>query len=214
MNKKIDIYEKLKELFNLAKTVEKFEDAYLSDGSCLRGDFKLGGKLQLVSSDGNLTDVADGEYTLQDGRKVVVKEGVVDSISDVIKAADIATQEAALKDPSKKEGVAKTDEITKDGIKQTLATDAPVEQTAKENDIESMLPQIVADLADRVGALEAALASAKESNTEMSATIAKLSKEPAAEPIKRTTTADTFSSSTDKKNDFYSKLEELRSFRK
>lgn len=196
---KNEIYEKLKELFNLTKTVEKFEDAYLSDGSCLRGDLKVGGKLQLVSSDGNVTEVTDGEYELKDGRKVVIKQGVVDSINEAPVASETTEEPMAVEAPAE--------------IAPAATEVAPIEDTPTIDEVESMLPQIVADLADRVGALEAALASAKTANEAMSATIAKLSKEPAAEPIKRTATADSFSS-TEIKDDYFSKISELSRFRK
>lgn len=195
-NKKKDIYEKLKELFSLATAPkveaiieEKFEDVKLKDGSSLRGDLKAGSKLSLVGADGTVSDAPDGEHELEDGRKVVIKEGVVDSIADAV------IEEAPVKEDVKVE-------------------DAPVVEpeveTPADTEVEDMLPQIVADLAARLGAVEAALGEYKTANTEMAKQLEKFAKQPATEPIKRTAVADSYIT---KNNNILSKIGELSSLR-
>lgn len=201
MSNKNDIYTKLKELFNLTKVSEKFEDVTLKDGSCLRGDLIPGAKLQLVSVDGTVSDAADGEYELSDGRKLSIKSGVVDSISDAqvaTTAPDTSVPDATVPvvtptDEPMATDIPVTDPSTTDG-----ASDAPHDE-----EIESMLPQIVADLATRVGALEKALGDAKAQNMEMATQLAKFSKEPAATTIKRTQAEESFSSAEVNENKFF-----------
>lgn len=202
MSKKVEIYEKLKELFNLAKesetTVEvKFEDVKLKDGSMLRGDLKLGSKMQIVAADGTISDAADSEYELEDGRKLTIKSGVIDNITEVAPATEAPATP--------------TDEPMA-----AAAPEAPVAEVAPEApaeaEMDGMLPTIVADLASRVAALEAALGDANKLNADMSAVIEKMSKEPGAPAIIRTSVAENFS--TDKKEDYFTKIESLSSYRK
>lgn len=189
---KIEIYNKLVELFNLTKVEEKFEDNKLKDGSIIRGDLQAGAVLNLIAEDGTMSVLPDGECELADGRKIVIKDGVVDSILDAV--TEVMVDETVV--PSADVTVAPTD------------TETPAEDA-----VESMLPQIVADLADRIGALEEALSKMTMANTEMSETITKLAAQPAAEPIKRTTVGDAFSM-VQTKEDYFSKLEAMSSYRK
>ena len=186
--KKNDILAKLKELFELTKK-EKFADVKLQDGSILRidGDLVVGGKVSLISTDGAITPAPEGDLTLEDGSTITVKSGVIDVITpaapavDALPAVDAATNTAGL--------APAVDETKKKPISPLAAADAPVvtpETPAVEGTEASnmdMIAQVCADLSARVGALEAALGTAKAENTQMKSDLAKFNAAPAATPI-------------------------------
>jgi hypothetical protein len=211
MTKKETIYQKLKELFSL--TAEKFDDATLKDGSILRGDMKPGAKMQLVSADGTVNDAPDSEYECADGTKISIKGGVIDTITPAVAAVDgtpamaDATEVKPVDEPMAKETKIPAI-IEKNEADATPAVETPAADTDSEMD--GMLPQIVADLADRVGALEKALGDAKMANMEMSKQLEKFAKEPAAKPIVRTQ-SQKFERET--KKDFMNNIEALKVFR-
>ena len=178
MNSKNEIMAKLKELFELTKKV-KFADTKLQDGSIIRteGDIVMGTKVSLISEDGSITDVPDGDHTLEDGSIITVKSGVIDAIKPAAAPALDTPVDAAVNVKAPETEI-KTDLPTQ------TAPAAPAANPATEPDADepaegfdwNMIAEILTDLANRVGALESAAGVAK---MEMEA----FKKAPAATPV-------------------------------
>ena len=158
----------LKELFAVIK--QKFADAELKDGTCLRseGELTTGSKVTLITADGAAMEATDGEYELKDGTVVTIKSGVIDSITD--SSNPTPTDEPMVKIPKP----SKDDNDT-----------ANVIQDAATPDSDDMLAQVIQDLTDRVAALEAAIGAQVAQSAEMSKTVEKFAAAPGAEPIKK-----------------------------
>ena len=70
-----------------------FEDVKDATGNLIRIEkYEVGGKVNLISTDGSLVELPDGEYTLEDGRAFNVTGGTIATITADAKAPD-ATEE-------------------------------------------------------------------------------------------------------------------------
>lgn len=178
----------LKELF-LASKREIFTDASLQDGSIIRTDddmLKVGSKVTLVSQDGTATPVADGSYTLEDGSILVVKSGVIDSITpaaagtDAPAPADTTGANPTSDEPASMDAVpTPVDGITPEQDAEQPAPSAP----AADSDDVSQLIEIIKNLTDRVSALEEKVAGTKMAVEKMSAAPAAKPFNEAAKPL-------------------------------
>jgi len=105
------ISEKINELFkkyklNLKAEEVKFLDATLEDGTIISTDAEMweaGVNVYILNDEGEKIPVPVGEYTLEDGKKVVILEdGILDSLveveEEVVEASeDTFTKEEAMK---------------------------------------------------------------------------------------------------------------------
>jgi hypothetical protein len=169
---------KFKEIKNLMKkyfTETKFTDIDVKDGSKIQieeDEIATGVAVTVLDENGNSTPAPDGSVELADGRTIVIKGGLVDSISEA-PAAD-----AAGDSPEDPANVAPADEAQ--------AADAPVSGGAE------------ADVSTRLDALEAAVAqileivqgAANVEKTAMSAQTALEDSAPAVPAIKDSPLSD------------------------
>src|ERR1035437_3971848 len=81
----VDFKSALKNLFKFTEEM-KYQDIPLKDGSKLSiadgAELATGVEIYLIDEQGNQTPAEDGSVDLADGRTIVIKAGVVDSISD------------------------------------------------------------------------------------------------------------------------------------
>ena len=163
---KNEIVNKLKELFALTQV--KFLDCVLQDGSILRTEdeeLKQGSAVTLVSSDGSTADAQDGEYTLKDGSKAVIKSGIIDSITPAAPAAPTSDAAETVAD----------------------AKDAPEAPATDENaggNLE-MITNILQDLVSRIENIEKKLSESSQSTAAMKSQVEKFMKEPVGKPINK-----------------------------
>ena len=180
MKKEKTIKALLAEIFALTKK-ESFLDAKLQDGTIIRTDddmFKTGSKVSLLSEDGTISPVVDGDYHLEDGSLLTIKSGVVEVI--VPPAADAnapAVDDTTAANPTVDAPAGMSTEPTP--VPAMDATTAPAETPAEESTETSdmaTLVEIVKNLTERVSALEEKLSSTKMAVEKMSAL-------PAAKPF-------------------------------
>lgn len=166
--------ELLRQLFAISKKFSFF-DAKIKDGTLLRTPdeaLKQGSAVKLVGKDGVEIEVADGDYTTEDGSIVTVKSGVVDSINmpKAEAAAEMATTTnnvAEVKQADEKVACAEP----------TTEPDAVDAGPAESTELDpKMLLETIKNLVDRVAALEANI-----SDTSMA--VEKMSAAPASEPF-------------------------------
>jgi len=116
--------ELLKALTNLKS--EKFEGVYTSDQLNI-SDRVVGGKVELINTDGSLSVAPDGDYELEDGFKFTVKDGVIASIEGEEKPEELAeenpTEDKPADEPAPDENKAAIEELQKE----TAAIKAEVE---------------------------------------------------------------------------------------
>jgi len=116
MDVKYEALKLLKQLF----TKSNFADAKLTDGTIVSAEaFEPGQDLFILDEAGEKTPAPDGEHTLEDGSKVVVKDGKIESITkseveDGIEEEVQITEEMAIEvevEPYVEEVPEKKDEI-------------------------------------------------------------------------------------------------------
>ena len=168
---KNEIINKLKELFALTQI--KFLDTTLQDGKTIirtpDATIVAGSAVTLVGADGTESDVADGEYTLQDGTKIVIKSGVVDSITPT--APEAPTSDADMekvKNPS--------DHVMDDAKPATPAA-------ADESATSDMITQVLQNICDRLDNIEKSLQANSKSTAAMKSELEAFKKEPGAKPF-------------------------------
>lgn len=127
----------------------------LENGTVIEAESFENGKEVFIVTEDDRVPMPVGEYTLEDGRSVVVKEeGLIDSISE-------ATEE-----------VEEEVETSKDDVKaEDLATDYPSKEEF--NELKSMVEEMKTNLSEVLGSQKEEI---KRLETELSA-------EPAAQPI-------------------------------
>ena len=77
-----NMLKKIKELLNIEAQVEevKLEQATLENGTVIESNFEVGSEVFIVTEDEKVV-LPSGEYTLEDGEKLIVKEeGIIASI--------------------------------------------------------------------------------------------------------------------------------------
>ncbi len=178
MKKEKTIKALLAELFLLTKK-ESFLDAKLSDGSIIRTDddtFKTGSKVSLISEDGSVTPVVDGDYTLEDGSKITCKAGVIESI---VPPTPTTTPDASTADATGVNPVIDAPAVMTDATAPVMApVETPAVESTEDSDMATLI-EIIKNLTDRVSALEE-----KISSTNMA--VEKMSSAPAAKPFTST----------------------------
>jgi hypothetical protein len=171
------IKEKLAELFMLVKK-ESFLDAKAQDGSILRTAdeaFKTGSQVVLISEDGTSAPAADGSYVLVDGSTLVIKSGVVETITPASPDATATPAPATTSaNPTTDAPAAMADATAPDAS-------APSAAPADGTDMDSLI-SIIQNLVERVSALEAST-----SDTAMS--VEKMAAAPAAAAFNSNTPA-------------------------
>lgn len=77
-------------LFGEDKVTEKFEEVSLSDDSKIQVEptIEVGAVVSVVDSEGVVTPLPDETYELSDKRKIIVKDGKIESIDDVQEEAE------------------------------------------------------------------------------------------------------------------------------
>jgi hypothetical protein len=127
----------------------------LENGTVIEAESFEGGKEVFIVTEDDRVPMPIGEYTLEDGRSVVVKEeGLIDSISE-------ATEEVEEEVETSKEDVKAED----------LATDYPSKEEF--NELKSMVEEMKTNLSEVLGSQKEEI---EKLETELSA-------EPAAQPI-------------------------------
>lgn len=118
-------------------------------------ELKIGDSVHSIDENGNDIEVADGTYTTEDKKQIIVKDGKVEDIVDV--EAEVATDEPAAEEEP-----------------QENADEEPAEEPAAEDE------PATDDKDARIAELEARVAELEAENEELKARIAELEKEPAA----------------------------------
>lgn len=180
-NKQNDIMKKLRELFELTK--KKFADVKAQDGSILRvdGDVAVGSKVCIISEDGAITEIPDGDHTLEDGTVLTVKSGVIENITPA--EEEMTTDTSGLKPAVDEVGKKKKVDTKKDETTgSTMSVNVVDPEIEPQNFDWDMIAEIITDLSNRVSALEQALGSTQAENTDLKKQFAAFKKAPAAEP--------------------------------
>jgi len=154
-NKGKNMFEKL--IQNFKDVIQKFEnetikflDTKLEDGTLIRIDESTM-EVSKIETDGSLTKLSDGNYTLEDGTQFTVKDGIK---SELVKQEDIVTLEDGTlikidetKVPRKEDGSILADgEYTLiDGTKFTvlnkviqIASETPIQESENTNNFEKI----------------------------------------------------------------------------
>ena len=93
-----------KKFLALARLIMKFSEVKTDKGSLiLEGELALDAPVQIEDADGNVVAAPDDNYTLEDGRVVVVKDGKVAEIKDA--PVEEETVEEALEEVTTEEPV-------------------------------------------------------------------------------------------------------------
>ena len=131
----------------------------LENGTVIEAEEFSAGKEVFIVTEEDRVAMPVGEYTLEDGRSVVVKEeGIIDSISE-------ATEEVV-------EEEAEVEASTEDVKSEDLATDYPTKEEF--NELKQMVEKLTTNLSEVIGAKEEEIAKLET----------QLSEQPAVEPVK------------------------------
>ena len=144
----------------LGLTEVKFEDVKDNQGNIIRiEDFVVGGKAQLISTDGTLIDLTDGEYTLEDGRTFTIQNGVIASIANDVKADP--TTPAEKVQPVAQDAAAPVADAT------ATPADSTITDSATTNTTSATTSGDTSDLEARVATLEDAVQQLMDYITQM-----------------------------------------------
>lgn len=119
-------------------------------------DIKVGDAVKGIDEEGNDIEVADGDYTTEDGKVIVVTEG---KVAEIKEAEEMPTEEPVEKPTEEEKPVEAEDKPTEE----------PTEPVEDEKDA-------------KIKALEEEIASKNKEIEELKAKIAELENEPAAKP--------------------------------
>lgn len=121
----------------LARLILKFSEVKTDKGSLiLEGELELDAPVQIEDADGNVVAAPDGDYTLEDGRVVVVKDGKVAEIKDAPVEEETVEEVLEEVEPTKDEKDLKIEEL--EGLLKDR--DAVIEElTAKIKELEDKL---------------------------------------------------------------------------
>lgn len=152
MDVKMEALKLLKQLF----TKQTFADAKLTDGTIVSAEaFEPGQDLFIIDEAGEKLVAPDGEHTLEDGTKVIVKEG---KIAELIK---LETED----------GVEEKVDITED-MAVEVEIEPYVEEVPEKEDEIKILKAMVDELMGKVVAIEEEMGKMKMSSQEADKTIA------------------------------------------
>jgi hypothetical protein len=149
MDVKYEALKLLKQLF----TKSNFADAKLNDGTIVSAEaFEPGQDLFIIDEAGERIVAPDGEHTLEDGTKVIVKEG---KIAELIK---LETE--------------KEEEIKEEEMAVEVEVEPYVEEVPEKEDEIKILKAMVDELMGKVTAIEEEMGKIKMSSDEANRTIA------------------------------------------
>lgn len=160
-NKKMSKIQKLKDL--LQEILVEFSSVKTKDGV----------ELEIAADEvveGIAIKAEDGEYELEDGRKITVSDGVITSVADAEveepKEDEEPKEEEAVEEPKKEESGEL--EVTEEGIVEVEPKEEEIVEEPKEEEVVEVTPEVVEEikeeenikaevdaLASKVGALEA-----------------------------------------------------------
>lgn len=153
--------------------MQKFMDYTLKDGTKIRvpEDIAQGSTIMVIADDGNEMTAPDGEHMLEDGRVIIVKDGIISEVKEVSgEMAEDAVDPAAdpAKPPTPSAAPAMSPEVEKYVTEQMAG-------------IKTELTQAIAGLMEKISALEAGkteIEKVKEENEKMAAQMKKFSEIP------------------------------------
>jgi hypothetical protein len=111
--------------------VEMMAEGALADGTMIyspAAEWAEGVEIFVMDADGNPSPLADGEYTLDNGKKIVVASGVIASIEDVVVEAPVA---------------------------ETPVAQAEAVETYSKEQVEGLLKNVIAEFEAKLSAAEA-----------------------------------------------------------
>jgi len=150
MNTKEKLNSTVKEIIGVYKqlfTKIEFADAKLKDGTIVSAQsFEPGQDLFIIDESGSRIPAPDGEHILEDGSKVIVKDGKIESLTK------LETEDAATKTPEDETEDAATK--TPEDETEDAATKTPEDETEVEDGSLEELKQIIIDLVNRVNSME------------------------------------------------------------
>jgi hypothetical protein len=152
MDVKMEALKLLKQLF----TKTNFADAKLEDGTIVSAEaFEPGQDLFIIDESGNRIPAPDGEHTLEDGSKVVTKDGKIESLTK-IETEDGLEEEVKIEE------------------KMAIETELEpyVDEVDEEEDQIAMLKTMCEEMMGKINSMEQEMAKMKMSSDESNQVIA------------------------------------------
>ena len=150
MNTKEKLNSAVKEIIGAYKqlfTKIEFADAKLKDGTIVSAEaFEPGQDLFIIDEAGSRIPAPDGEHTLEDGSKVIVKDGKIESLTK------LETEDGIEEDVKIEENMAEEGETPAE-----VEIETPEDETEVEDGSLEELKQIIIDLVNRVNSMEMVL---------------------------------------------------------
>ena len=198
MNK---ILEKIGQILGITEETTselQFEDCKDASGNIIRIEkYEVGGKAELISTDGTLIPLTDGEYTLEDGRSFTVTGGVISGISQDVKTPE--TPEGTVQPIANSEGTNTVDSVKPEDKPADVAPEGDMPEgdmpamEARVAAIEATLAEVCSNMETMMSYLETMASSTKEfkevkkqlekEKEELNKTISDLEKQPAGDPV-------------------------------
>jgi len=148
MDVKYEALKLLKQLF----TKQNFADAKLVDGTIVSADaFEPGNDLFILDEAGERVAAPDGEHTLEDGTKVVVKEGKIETIVKAEESGEMPKEEEMAVE---------------------VEVEPYIEEVPEKEKEIAVLKQMVDELMEKMKVMEEEMGKMKMSSNETSKTIA------------------------------------------
>ena len=154
---------------------------------------EVGGKVELVDAEGNLSDAPDGDYEMEDGFKFTVKGGIIDAIDG---------QEAPEEAPKEEAPVEQAEDAPSEDTPEAVIPDCVEELKAKVSELEGIVQVLVQAMEELKGSTEVAATKEDVSQfskqvSELNATIKQLAKVPVE--FSKTSTNNTVKDSKEEK---------------
>lgn len=172
-----NIKEQFKQLFAYAPATTPFTTNDGKNLLVLGEDLSVGCEIVEVDDANNQTALNDGEYSLSDGRKIMVKEGKVDNITapDAAQATESPVVEAKVEmEDGMPDGQLDSEGKSEDEIEEGSETESRLSA------LELQVTEILQMLQETLGAAQ----EVKQSQVKMNEQIKKISEEPAGNPIR------------------------------
>lgn len=152
MDVKMEALKLLKQLF----TKTNFADAKLQDGTIVSAEaFEPGQDLFIIDEAGEKLPAPDGEHTLEDGSKVVVKDGKIESLTK-LETEDGIEEEVKIEEEMAIE----------------IEVEPYVEEVPKKEDEIAMLRSMCEEMMGKINSMEQEMAKMKMSSDESNQVIA------------------------------------------
>lgn len=176
----MSLINKIKQLFEAETAEVKFADVKTDGGLLLRitGELAIDSTVQQINEDGSLTDLPDGDYTLESGETIAVLGG---------KIAEVATAEEEAVDANEGEMGVETTEapvelaVATDAAPATEETPAPAEDDTKKR-LDALEAKVI-ELIDAMNAMSGNMEAEKAENVELKKQNEELSKKVAAPAV-------------------------------